>query len=110
MPVKKQLSNKQIDHLLKAEKEQLALKYNQDISDLEKKYESLRIQTDNPGEQTDKPSKIKLTNDILIKMYNEGKTIIEIREESGYTVHYIYSLIRKLIKEDKLEERTLNLK
>jgi hypothetical protein len=38
-------------------------------------------------------------------MYTEGKTIIAIREETGYTIHYIYSLIRKLIEEGKLEER-----
>lgn len=105
MKVKKQLSNKQIEQLKKAEKDQLTLKYKQDLANLETKYESLRIQISNPDEQTGKPAKIKLTNDLLIKMYNEGKTIIAIREESGYTVHYIYSMIRKLIKEGKLEER-----
>jgi hypothetical protein len=104
MKVKKQLSDKQIEQLIKAEKKQLTLKYTQDLADLETKYESIKIKND-PFEQSNKPGRIKLTNDLLIKMYSEGKTIIAIREETGYTVHYIYSMIRKLIEEGKLKER-----
>jgi hypothetical protein len=105
MKGKKQLSNKQIEQLKKAEKEQLTLKYTQDLADLETKYESLKIEINIADQQPVKPAKIKLTNDLLIKMYTEGKTIIAIREETGYTIHYIYSMIRKLIEEGKLEER-----
>jgi hypothetical protein len=104
MTFKKKLSGEEIEQLLKVEKEQLTLKYRNDLAELEKKYESLHIKS-KTGHQAVKPKRIKLSADLLIKMYTEGKTITEIREVTGHSVHYIYTMIKKLIEEGKLEER-----
>jgi hypothetical protein len=105
MKIKKNLSNEEIEQLIRVEKEKLALKYKNDLAAIEKKYEALKTPEINPDEQPDKPKRVKLSADLLIKMYSEGKTIPEIREESGLSVHYIYTSIKKLIEEGKLEER-----
>jgi hypothetical protein len=108
MKVAGKLSADEIELLKKAEEQELTSKYKKDLAELEKKYESVYSKR-NTGQQPVKPKRIKLSADLLIKMYSEGNTITEIREETGYSVHYIYTMIKKLIQEGKISERKYNV-
>lgn len=55
--------------------------------------------------ESEKPVKVKLTDELFAKLWNEGKTNSQISKESGYNAGYISLMKKRLIEKGIIKER-----
>ena len=98
------LSPEQIQQIIKLEKEILTRKYEADLLALETKYEYLEVEIPSIVE-TPNLKRIKLTDELFIQLWNEGKTENEIVNESGYNPFTVSQKKKKLVNKGLINDR-----
>jgi hypothetical protein len=90
MKTKIELTKDQIDLLVKIEQEQLRIKFEKDLSAIRKKYEFVVIDMKSVQAPAKQTKKSKLTDEQLRGYINEGLSMKEVSEISGFNLGYLY--------------------
>ena len=104
MKTRIELTTLQIDKLVAADEKQLRAKFEKDLATIRKKYEYLEIEIEAPA-KTAKSEKIKLTDELFIQYWNEGKKVKEIAEFFNYNEAYVYKIKKRLIGDEKSKQK-----
>jgi len=105
------LTDEQVNSLVEAEITKRVTEYSTKFNK-----ELIKVQTQLSGAleilnsllnniEVEKPKKAKLTDDLYIKLWNEGKTNSQIAKDSGYNAGYISLMKKRLVEKGKIEER-----
>ena len=98
MKTKIKLTKEQVNLLVGAEEKILRAKFEKDLVGIRKKYEFVEIDIQT---QIKQDKKSKLTDEIFNKYLNEGMTVKEIGEITGYNEGYIYKIQKRILTEKK---------
>lgn len=98
MKTKIVLTKEQVDQLVATQEKQLKAKFERDLIMLRKKYEVAEIEVDFMNTPFTKTEKLKLTDELFKQYIDEGLTINEIADKTGYNKAYLYKYQKRMKK------------
>lgn len=103
MKMKVELTEKQIDELVKQETSKLTKELQDKLDNLRSKYRFVFIETEE--EEKPKPVKTKLTKELFLEEYSMNTNLSEIGRKYGISAGYM-SILKKKFLEDEPKKKT----
>lgn len=101
MRTKIKLTSEQVEMLIAREEKMLRDKFEKDLAQLKRKYETVEIDF---NESVKPGKKEKISDETFLKFFNQKMSIKKIVELTGYNEGYIYRIKKRLLsKENKTE-------
>ena len=101
MRTKIKLTSEQVEMLIAREEKMLRDKFEKDLSQLKRKYETVEIDF---NESVKPGKKEKISDETFLKYLNQKMSVKKIAEITGYNEGYIYRIKKRLVPENTTTE------